>query len=76
MRYLLLCEVALGRVKDYGREEPNIKRQLLREPEGYHSVGGTEQNLTLETKRAVRAFEGRRECRERAEGGRVGSELF
>ena len=54
VRYLILADVALGRCKDYGREEPNIKGgELLREPiehdptsgerVEFHSVSGTEQ---------------------------------
>ena len=43
-----------GVCKDYGPEEPNIKGLsaspliLTHEPPGYHSVRGTEQNLTDE----------------------------
>ena len=38
-RYLLVVDVALGRCKDFGREEPNIKGgKVPREPAGFHSV--------------------------------------
>jgi hypothetical protein len=50
-RYLLLVDVALGECKDYGREEPNIRGNAMpREPEGYHSVRGTEQDLSADGK--------------------------
>lgn len=46
-RCLLLADVALGAIKDYGPEEPNIKGgRMPRPPEGFHSVSGTEQNLS------------------------------
>ena len=45
-RYLLVTDVALGKCKDYGKEEPNIKAgEVPREPEGFHSTSGTEQDL-------------------------------
>ena len=50
VHYLILADVALGNCQDYGKEEPNIKGTgdiktdpLPREPEGFHSVCGTEQ---------------------------------
>ena len=50
VHYLVLADVALGECKDYGKEEPNLRAKgdvktdpLPREPKGYHSVSGTEQ---------------------------------
>ena len=47
MRHTILSTVALGRCKDYGRAEPNVDGDgPEREPAGYHSVQGTECDLT------------------------------
>jgi hypothetical protein len=49
-RYLLLLDVAAGVARDYGPEEPNLKGgEMPREPAGgYHSVTGTEQDLSVD----------------------------
>ena len=48
-RFLLLLDVAAGVARDYGPEEPNLKGgEMPREPAGgYHSVTGTEQDLSV-----------------------------
>ena len=47
-RFLLLLDVAAGVARDYGPEEPNLKGgEMPREPDGYHSVTGTEQDLSV-----------------------------
>ena len=50
MHYLILADVALGHCKGYGKDEPNMKATgdirtdpLPREPLGFHSVSGSEQ---------------------------------
>ena len=45
-RYTILSTVALGRCKDFGGGEPNYFGDVKREPSGYHSVQGTERDLT------------------------------
>jgi len=49
-RFLLLLDVAAGVARDYGPKEPNLKGgKMPREPAGgYHSVTGTEQDLSVE----------------------------
>ena len=40
-RFVLVALVALGKCKDYGREEPNMKGKTMpREPQGYHRSAG------------------------------------
>ena len=47
-RFLLLLDVAAGVARDYGPEEPNLRGgEMPREPVGYHSVTGTEQDLSV-----------------------------
>ena len=60
VQYLILADVALGRCRDYGKTEPNIKAKgdvrtdpLPREPDGCHSVFGTEQECAAALRSAV-----------------------